>query len=73
MFGLRLWDHYREAGDLAGLALPAGLTTPLDAAIALVKAASDARGHDNITAVLVPFPPSTNNLTRIPQVLRQPD
>jgi serine/threonine protein phosphatase PrpC len=68
-----LWYHYREAGDLAGLALPAGLTTPLDAAIALVQAAIDARGHDNITAVVVPFPPSTSNLERIPQDLGQPD
>ena len=57
-----LWYPYGEAADLAGLALPAGLTTPLDAAIALVEAARDARGHDNITAVLVPFPPSTSNL-----------
>jgi serine/threonine protein phosphatase PrpC len=61
-----LWYHYPEADDLARLALPAALTTPLDAAIALVEAAN-ARGHDNITTVLVPFPPSTNNLAQIPQ------
>jgi serine/threonine protein phosphatase PrpC len=65
--------HHPEAGDLAGLALPAGLTNPLDAAIALVQAAYDARGLDNITAVLVPFPPSTNNLAQVSQDLGQPD
>jgi serine/threonine protein phosphatase PrpC len=62
-----LWYYYREAADLAGLALPAGLTTPLDPAIALVKAAHDAGGRDHITAVLVPFPPSTNDVARNPQ------
>jgi serine/threonine protein phosphatase PrpC len=38
------------------LALPAALTSPLDAAAALVKVANDAGGRDNITAILVPFP-----------------
>jgi serine/threonine protein phosphatase PrpC len=54
-----LWNYRPEAGDLAALALPAGLTSPLDAAKYLVKIANDEGGRDNITAVLVPFPPST--------------
>ena len=51
-----LWNYVPEAADLAALALPAALTSPLDAAAALVKVANDAGGRDNITAVLVPFP-----------------
>ncbi|HEX4834065.1 MAG TPA: PP2C family serine/threonine-protein phosphatase [Trebonia sp.] len=54
-----LWNYRSEAADLASLALPAGLTAPLDAVTTLVKVANDAGGRDNITAVLVPFPPST--------------
>jgi serine/threonine protein phosphatase PrpC len=52
-----LWNYLPEAADLAGLALPAALTDPLGAAGALVKFALDAGGKDNITVVLVPFPP----------------
>jgi serine/threonine protein phosphatase PrpC len=51
-----LWNYVPEAADLAMLALPAALTSPLDAAAALVKVANDAGGRDNITAILVPFP-----------------
>ena len=54
-----LWNYRPDPADLAALALPAGLTAPLDAVTALVKVANDAGGRDNITAVLVPFPPST--------------
>jgi serine/threonine protein phosphatase PrpC len=54
-----LWNYRPDAGDLAALALPAGLTSPLDAVTQLVKIANDEGGRDNITAVLVPFPPST--------------
>ncbi len=54
-----LWNYRPEAGDLAALALAAGLTSPLDAATQLVKIANDEGGRDNITAVLVPFPSST--------------
>jgi serine/threonine protein phosphatase PrpC len=52
-----LWNYQPEAADLAELALPAALTDPLGAAGALVKFALDAGGMDNITVVLVPFPP----------------
>jgi serine/threonine protein phosphatase PrpC len=54
-----LWNYRPDPAGLAGLALPAALTTPLDAVSTLVKFANDAGGRDNITAVLVPFPPST--------------
>jgi serine/threonine protein phosphatase PrpC len=54
-----LWNYHPEAADLASLALPAALTSPLDAAATLVKVANEAGGRDNITAVLVPFPPGT--------------
>jgi len=40
------------------MALPAALTDPLAAAAALVKFAVDAGGADNITTVLMPFPPA---------------
>jgi serine/threonine protein phosphatase PrpC len=52
-----LWNYLPGAADLAALALPAALTDPLAAAASLVKFAVDAGGMDNITAVLVPFPP----------------
>jgi serine/threonine protein phosphatase PrpC len=54
-----LWNYRPDPAELATLALPAGLTTPLDAVTALVKIANDAGGRDNITAVLVPYRPST--------------
>lgn len=51
-----LWNYSSEAGDLAGLALPAALTDPLTAAADLVKFAVDQGGLDNITVALIPFP-----------------
>jgi serine/threonine protein phosphatase PrpC len=54
-----LWNYQPEAAGLGELALPAALTTTLDAVSALVKFANEAGGRDNITAVLVPFPPGT--------------
>jgi serine/threonine protein phosphatase PrpC len=54
-----LWNYRPEAADLAALALPEGRTDPLRSVAALVKVANDAGGRDNITAVLVPFPPAT--------------
>ncbi|HEX3961046.1 MAG TPA: PP2C family serine/threonine-protein phosphatase [Trebonia sp.] len=54
-----LWNYRSEPPDLAGMALPKALTSPLDAAAVLVKFANDAGGRDNITAVLVPFPLGT--------------
>jgi serine/threonine protein phosphatase PrpC len=55
-----LWNYQSEPPDLAGMALPKALSSPLDAAAALVKFANDAGGRDNITAVLVPFPLATS-------------
>ena len=52
-----LWNYQPEATELAAMALPAALTDPLAAAAALVKFAVDAGGADNITTVLMPFPP----------------
>ncbi|HUY46980.1 MAG TPA: PP2C family serine/threonine-protein phosphatase [Streptosporangiaceae bacterium] len=52
-----LWNYQPEAAHLAALALPGALTDPLGAAKALVKFALDAGGRDNITVVLIPFPP----------------
>ena len=50
-----LWNYRPEAADLAGLALPDGLTDPLGAASGLVKFALEMGGLDNITVVLIPF------------------
>jgi serine/threonine protein phosphatase PrpC len=51
-----LWNYVERAGDLAALALPEAATDPKAAAVRLVRAALDGGGHDNITAVLVPYP-----------------
>jgi serine/threonine protein phosphatase PrpC len=52
-----LWNYRPEAAGLALLALPAALSDPLGTAASLVKFALDAGGADNITVVLIPFPP----------------
>jgi serine/threonine protein phosphatase PrpC len=39
------------------MAMPAALTRPLDAAADLAKFALDSGGLDNITVVIIPFPP----------------
>ena len=52
-----LWNYRPEAAELAAMAMPAALTRPLDAASYLVKFANDSGGLDNITAVIIPFPP----------------
>ena len=52
-----LWNYVPDAADLAARALPVALTDPLAAAAGLVAFALGAGGHDNVTAVLVPFPP----------------
>ena len=52
-----LWNYRQEAAELAAMAMPAALERPLDAAADLVKFAIDSGGLDNITVVLVPFPP----------------
>jgi serine/threonine protein phosphatase PrpC len=53
-----LWNYRPEAAELADMAMPTALTRPLDAAADLVKFAVDSGGLDNITVVLVPFPPA---------------
>jgi serine/threonine protein phosphatase PrpC len=52
-----LWNYRPEAAELAAMALPAALTRPLDAAAGLAKFAIDSGGLDNITVVIIPFPP----------------
>jgi serine/threonine protein phosphatase PrpC len=52
-----LWNYRPEAAELADMVMPAALTRPLDAAADLVKFAVDSGGLDNITVVLIPFPP----------------
>jgi len=52
-----LWNYEQDAAALATRALPAALTDPLGAASDLVRFAIDAGGADNITVVLIPFPP----------------
>ena len=59
-----LWNYQPEATELAAMALPAALTDPLAAAASLVKFAVDAGGVDNITTVLMPFPPSGRRFHR---------
>jgi serine/threonine protein phosphatase PrpC len=51
-----LWNYVDAPDDLAALALPQAATEPMAAAARLVRTALDAGGHDNITAVLVPYP-----------------
>jgi serine/threonine protein phosphatase PrpC len=53
-----LWNYRPEAAELAAMAMPTALTRPLDAAADLVKFAVDQGGLDNITVVLIPFPPT---------------
>jgi serine/threonine protein phosphatase PrpC len=53
-----LWNYLPDPEDLAVVALPAAHTDPVAAAAALTQRALDAGGRDNITLVLVPFPPA---------------
>jgi len=57
-----LWNYEQDAVKLAGRALPA----------ALVRFATDAGGADNITAVLVPFPPSPDGTAARPEDVTRP-
>ena len=53
-----LWNYQPDAAELAAMALPAARTESLAAAAGLVKFAVESGGMDNITVVLVPFPPA---------------
>lgn len=53
-----LWNYEPGAAELARMAMPASLTEPLAAAAELTKFAVESGGMDNITVVLVPFPPA---------------
>ena len=61
-----LWNYRPEAAELATMALPTALTRPLDAAEDLAKFALDQGGLDNITVVLIPFPPRHDSPATIP-------
>jgi serine/threonine protein phosphatase PrpC len=68
-----LWNYQPEAGELAALALPRAMTDPLGAASDLVVFANSAGGHDNITAVLAPFPPARRDAGGPPDPGTPPD
>lgn len=53
-----LWNYLPEPDELAAVALPDGRDQPLAAARRLTQRALDAGGRDNITVLLVPFPPA---------------
>jgi serine/threonine protein phosphatase PrpC len=53
-----MWNYQPDAAELAAMALPGARTEPLATASALVKFAVECGGMDNITVVLVPFPPA---------------
>ena len=61
-----LWNYRPEAAELASMALPTALTRPLDAAEELTKFALDQGGLDNITVVIIPFPPRNDAAPTIP-------
>jgi len=59
-----LWNYRPEAADLTALALPAAATDPLAAAVSMVKFAVESGGIDNVTVVLIPFPPGAHNVNQ---------
>jgi len=52
-----LWNYQPDAVKLAELALPNAVSDPLGTSSALVDFANKAGGSDNITVVLIPYPP----------------
>ena len=61
-----LWNYRPEAAELAAMAMPAALTRPLDAAADMAKFALDSGGLDNITVVIIPFPPRSDAVPASP-------
>jgi serine/threonine protein phosphatase PrpC len=59
-----LWNYEPDAAGLAARALPAALSSPLDTARTLVEFALKAGGHDNVTVVIAPFPPTASKPAR---------
>ncbi|GAA4973178.1 hypothetical protein GCM10023205_44480 [Yinghuangia aomiensis] len=55
-----LWNYVQAAATLSAFALPYGLSQPLRAARALTDYALQSGGADNITVVLVPYPPAAH-------------
>ncbi|NUU22103.1 MAG: hypothetical protein HOV68_11410, partial [Streptomycetaceae bacterium] len=55
-----LWNYVQAAQTLSAFALPHGLAQPIRAARALTDYALQSGGADNITVVLVPFPPAAH-------------
>jgi serine/threonine protein phosphatase PrpC len=53
-----LWNYLPEPEELAEVALAAGRDRPFAAASALTQRALEAGGRDNITVIVVPFPPA---------------
>lgn len=68
-----LWNYQPNAADLAEMALPDAVSNPIRAASALVKFAIDQGGSDNVTAVLIPFPPGTRSRSGDTSVLAATD
>ncbi len=54
-----LWNYQSDSAALAAMALPGAVADPLGACAALVDFAIRAGGSDNITVVLIPWPPRT--------------
>jgi serine/threonine protein phosphatase PrpC len=52
-----LWNYRPEAAELAAMVMPGALNRPLVGSADLAKFALDSGGLDNITVVLIPFPP----------------
>ena len=67
-----LWNYRPEAAELAAMAMPAALTRPLDAAADLAKFALDSGGLDNITVVIIPFPPRPDAVPASPRRVKSP-
>jgi serine/threonine protein phosphatase PrpC len=59
-----LWNYQDEPTELAAMVMPDALAAPLVAAKTLVQYALHCGGHDNVTAVVLPFPPVPTVSTR---------